>query len=73
MADADAGDVRQLVHDLRSPLMIIDGFASLLARDDGALTDEQRADYAARIRTAADEMRRLIDGAAAADAQRSSS
>ena len=63
---AEPGDAgpRQLVHDLRSPLMVIDGFASLLARDDGSLTDEQRADYAARIRAAAAEMRELIDRAA---------
>ena len=60
----DAGS-RQLVHDLRSPLMVIDGFAALLARDDGSLTAEQRADYAARIRAAATEMRTLIDRAAA--------
>jgi signal transduction histidine kinase len=59
----DAGS-RQLVHDLRSPLMVIDGFAALLARDDGSLTDEQRVDYAGRIRAAADEMRKLIDRAA---------
>ena len=58
-------DSRQLIHDLRSPLMIVDGFASLLARDDGSLTDEQRADYAARIRAAAADMRELIDRAAA--------
>ena len=62
---ADAGP-RELVHDLRSPLMVIDGFASLLASDDGSLTDEQRADYAARIRAAAAEMRALIDRASAA-------
>jgi signal transduction histidine kinase len=62
---ADAGS-RELVHDLRSPLMVIDGFASLLASDDGSLTDEQRADYAARIRAAAAEMRALIDRASAA-------
>ena len=55
----------RLVHDLRSPLAIIDGFAALLARDDGELSAEQRADYAARIRAAAAEMRALIDRAAA--------
>ena len=66
MGEPEPGDAgsRQLVHDLRSPLMVIDGFAALLARDDGSLTDEQRADYAGRIRAAADEMRRLIDRAA---------
>ena len=63
--DEPAGpDARELVHDLRSPLMVIDGFAALLERDTGALTDEQRADYAARIRAAAAEMRTLLDRAA---------
>lgn len=55
--------LRALVHDLRSPLAIIDGFAALLARDEGGLTPEQRKDYAIRIRTAAGEMRRAIDEA----------
>jgi K+-sensing histidine kinase KdpD len=59
-------DLRRLIHDLRSPLAIVDGFAALLARDDGSLTAEQRADYAARIRNAATEMRALIDGRATA-------
>jgi signal transduction histidine kinase len=66
MPDASPDDrppVVQLVHDLRSPLAIIDGFSALLARDDGSLTPEQRADYAARIRAAAAEMRALLDGA----------
>ena len=65
MADASDAGARQLVHDLRSPLMVVDGFAALLAGDDGALTAEQRADYATRIRRAAAEMRELIDRAAA--------
>jgi signal transduction histidine kinase len=49
-----------LVHDLRSPLAIIDGFAALIERD-GELSDEQRKDYAGRIRDAAAEMRALLD------------
>jgi signal transduction histidine kinase len=52
---------RQLVHDLRSPLAIIDGFSSLLAHDDGALSDGERAVFAERIRAAAAEMRELLD------------
>jgi signal transduction histidine kinase len=64
MADDDAGR-RGLVHDLRSPLAIVDGFSALLERDDGALSDEQRREYAGRIRAAAAEMRALLDGAAA--------
>lgn len=58
--------LRALVHDLRSPLAIIDGFAALLAKDDGSLTAEQRADYATRIRAAATEMRTALDTAAGA-------
>jgi signal transduction histidine kinase len=60
MADDTLG---RLVHDLRSPLMVVEGFASLLARDEGALTAEQRADYARRIHDAAEDMRALLDAA----------
>lgn len=59
-AGADASR-RRLLHDLRSPLAIIDGFSALLERDAGTLTDEQRADYLARIRAAAAEMRERLD------------
>jgi light-regulated signal transduction histidine kinase (bacteriophytochrome) len=56
-------DLRQLVHDLRSPVAIVDGFSALLERDQGDLTAEQRADFIRRIRAAAAEMRSLLDGA----------
>ena len=59
---ASAAARSRLLHDLRSPLAIIDGFSALLERDDGALTPEQRRDFAARIRAAAADMRRLLDG-----------
>jgi signal transduction histidine kinase len=59
MADDEADPLRKLVHDLRSPLAIVDGFAGLLSRDD--LPAEKRADYAARIAEAAAEMRALLD------------
>ena len=66
MADPDASDAdaarSRLLHDLRSPLAIIDGFSALLERDDESLTPEQRRDFAARIRAAAADMRRLLDG-----------
>jgi signal transduction histidine kinase len=66
MAEAGAGpDVRRLVHDLRSPLAVVDGFAALLERDDGSLSAAQRADFAARIRAAATDMRAIVDRAAA--------
>ena len=51
----------KLVHDLRSPLMVAEGFAQLLARDDGSLTPEQRADYANRIAEAMADLRALLD------------
>ena len=60
MPDAD---LRELVHDLRSPLAIIDGFSALLERDDGSLDPEKRADFARRIRAAAADMRELLDRA----------
>ena len=58
MAD-EPDPLRKLVHDLRSPLAIVDGFAGLLGRDD--LAPEKRRDYAARIAEAAAEMRALLD------------
>lgn len=61
---ADEPDrLRELVHDLRSPLAIVDGFSALLARDEGTLTAEQTADYLERIRAAAADMRGLLDAA----------
>ncbi len=50
-----------LVHDLRNPLVIVEGFAGLLARDEGALTPEQRRDHARRIAAAAAELRERLD------------
>ena len=63
MGDPSNAGARQLIHDLRGPLTIIDGFATLLARDEGALSPDQRTDYAERIRAAAADMRALIDRA----------
>ncbi len=52
-------DLRRLRHDLRSPLVVIGGFAGLLA-SDRAIEPEQRRDYAERIQRAAAELERLI-------------
>ena len=60
MTDGD-DPLRRLVHDLRSPLAVVDGFAGLLARDE--LPEDKRADYARRIAEAAAEMRALLDAA----------
>jgi signal transduction histidine kinase len=51
---------RRLRHDLRAPLTIVAGFAELLASDK-PITDENRREYAARIRSAADELRTMLD------------
>lgn len=63
MAEDAGAQLAQLVHDLRSPLTIAEGFAQLLARDSGALTPEQRADFAGRIAAAMADMRQLLDAA----------
>ena len=62
---AEPVDVRRLVHDLRSPVAVIEGFAQLLERGTDTLTAEQRADYTRRIVEAAGEIKVLLDGAGA--------
>jgi signal transduction histidine kinase len=51
---------RRLRHDLRTPLTIVSGFAEVLA-GDREISDADRREYATRIKTAADEIRALID------------
>jgi signal transduction histidine kinase len=51
---------RRLRHDLRAPLTIVAGFAEVLAADK-PIADEARRDYAARILTAAKELRTMLD------------
>ena len=53
---------RRLRHDLRTPLTIVSGFAEVLAADR-QISDAERREYAERIKTAADEIRALIDRA----------
>jgi signal transduction histidine kinase len=57
---ADA--LHALRHDLRAPLVLIDGFAQLLA-EDRELDDALRRQCAERIRAAAAELRSLVDAA----------
>ena len=52
-------DLRRLRHDLRSPLVVIGGFAGLLASDRPISPDERR-DYAERIQRSAAELERLV-------------
>jgi K+-sensing histidine kinase KdpD len=61
-----AGDeLLTLVHDLRTPLTIVEGFSDLLVRRGAELEPEQRDEYAQRIAEAARELRELVDRAAA--------
>ncbi len=61
MAGADER-LRTLVHDLRTPLAVVVGFAELLERDPGPMTEAQR-DFVARIAEGAQQMRELLDEA----------
>ena len=49
------------MHDLRTPLAIVSGFAELLERKADQLSAEQRDEYLARIRESADRMAELLD------------
>lgn len=55
--------LRDLVHDLRTPVAIIEGFADLLESRGDELPAEQRADYVARVAAAARELRERLDRA----------
>jgi signal transduction histidine kinase len=54
-------DLTSFVHDLRTPLTIIQGFAELLQTKGESLTPEQRADYLSRIAVAAQDMKEILD------------
>jgi signal transduction histidine kinase len=51
----------RLVHDLRTPLTIVQGFAELLDRGTVTLDDERRAEYLGRIAQAGREMKDILD------------
>jgi signal transduction histidine kinase len=59
---SDAERLRALHHDLRSPLVVIGGFAQLLA-SDRTIADADRRDYAECIQRAAEELQGLVDSA----------
>ena len=58
-------ELRTLVHDLRTPVMIVEGFADLLVRRGAELEPAEREEYAGRIAAAARELRDLLDRASA--------
>ena len=49
-----------LVHDLRTPLAVVAGFAELLERRGEALSAQQRAEYVARILQGARDMDAIL-------------
>ena len=58
----DEETLRKLRHDLRSPLVVITGFAQLMS-GDREITEQERRDYAERILRAAQEMEQLMAAA----------
>ena len=49
------------MHELRTPLAVVAGFAELLERRGEQLTPEQHAEYLTRIRDSAARMGELLD------------
>ena len=54
-------ELRTLVHDLRTPLTLVEGFSDLLVRRADDLPAPERDEYVRRIADAAREMRELLD------------
>jgi signal transduction histidine kinase len=54
-------ELQTLVHDLRTPLTLVEGFSDLLARRGEELPAAERDEYVQRIAAAAREMRELLD------------
>lgn len=50
-----------LSHDLKSPIFAIDGFSELLLADYGDKLDEEGQDFLRRIRSSAQQMKRVVD------------
>lgn len=58
---SDDERLSKLVHDLRTPLTVVSGFAELLARRNAELAPEQRDEYLSRIVDGTKEMRTILD------------
>ena len=54
-------ELRELVHALRTPLTIVEGFADALAERGERMDTAERSEYLQRIGEAAREMRDLLD------------
>jgi signal transduction histidine kinase len=62
MPAEDEDPLGSLVHALRTPLTIVEGFADALLRRGEQMAPEERTEYLERIHEAAEEMRGLLDG-----------
>jgi K+-sensing histidine kinase KdpD len=62
MVDDAGAQLGSLVHALRTPLTIVEGFADALLRRGEQMSVEERTEYVERIGDAAREMRELLDG-----------
>jgi two-component system, chemotaxis family, sensor kinase Cph1 len=51
-----------LSHDLKSPIFAVDGFSELLMSDHGEKLDEEGREFLGRIRSSAQNMKRILDG-----------
>jgi signal transduction histidine kinase len=56
----DDAELQRLRHDLRQPLVLIAGFAQLLA-SDVPIDDATRQEYARRIVAAGEELQQLLE------------
>lgn len=65
MDGAEHAAVRRLIHDARTPLTVIGGFAELLLRSADDLGESGRTDAHRRIAEAAAELRAVLDDAEA--------
>ncbi len=63
MTRAGGDPVGELVHELRTPLAVIAGYAELLERRGEQLTAQQRAEYASRIKQATAQMDAILQRA----------
>lgn len=53
--------IAKLVHDLRTPLTIVAGFADLLEKRGDELSAQEREDFVRRIAASARELRAILD------------
>jgi len=60
---SDRDNLSELIHDLRTPLAVVAGFAELLERRGDGLSAEQRAEYVTRILQGAREMDAILQAA----------